>query len=383
MKKMICVIVAFAVLFSYVPAYAEEQKDELLLHARAALLMDAATGRVLYEKDGYTPYAVASTTKILTAILILEADCEEEYAEVSANATKQPKVKLFVKKGEEYLVRDLLYSLLLESHNDTAVVLAEHVAGSVEAFAGCMNAKAKEIGCKNSFFITPNGLDATSAGKPNQASAYDMALITAYALQNERFMEIIRTQSHSFTDKEGKRHENVQNANQFLDMYQGAVGVKTGFTNLAGYCFVGAADTDCGRLISVVLGSGWPPKKTLKWKDSERLLDYGSDRYERVLLEISEYEDKIQVCKGDKEYVAVAGEKQEIDLPVCESDVIQTIVFKEHLLWAPVKTNKNIGWKRIYVNEKKVLEQTILTNENCSKKDFSESLQEILHGFYI
>ncbi|MBR4965756.1 MAG: D-alanyl-D-alanine carboxypeptidase, partial [Lachnospiraceae bacterium] len=150
MKKMICVIVAFAVLFSYVPAYAEEQKDELLLHARAALLMDAATGRVLYEKDGYTPYAVASTTKILTAILILEADCEEEYAEVSANATKQPKVKLFVKKGEEYLVRDLLYSLLLESHNDTAVVLAEHVAGSVEAFAGCMNAKAKEIGCKNS-----------------------------------------------------------------------------------------------------------------------------------------------------------------------------------------------------------------------------------------
>ena len=166
-------------------------------------------------------------------------------------------------------------------------------------------------------------------------------------------------------------------------MYQGAVGVKTGFTNLAGYCFVGAADTDCGRLISVVLGSGWPPKKMLKWKDSERLLDYGSDRYERVLLEISEYEDKIQVRKGDKEYVAVAGEKQEIDLPVCESDVIQTIVFKEHLLWAPVKTNKNIGWKRIYVNGKKVLEQTILTNENCSKKDFSESLQEILHGFYI
>lgn len=384
MKRMFCLILVLVTLFPCMPVFAkEESNEELQLHARAALLMDAATGRVLYEKDGYTPYAVASTTKILTAILVLEEECEEEYAQVSANAARQPKVKLNVKKGESYKVKDLLYSLLLESHNDTAVVLAEHVAKDTETFAKRMNKKAEEIGCENSYFITPNGLDATVDGKANCASAYDMALIANYALKNERFLEIIQTGSYTFSDKEGRRMHEVQNANSFLDIYPGAIGVKTGFTNLAGYCFVGAADTECGRLICVVLGSGWPPKKTLKWNDSKALLDYGSDNFERVLLEIPSYTGERKVLGGTVSNISVEGKSRELSCLVQKNDKIQTVIFMEYFLQVPIEKNTKTGWKRIYINEEIALEQTILTTESCAKKKFSESLQEILHGFYI
>ncbi|MBE5878821.1 MAG: D-alanyl-D-alanine carboxypeptidase [Lachnospiraceae bacterium] len=379
-KRITLLMIVLSVLFAGMPVYAKEEPD---LHARAALLMDAATGRVLYEKDGYTPYAVASTTKILTAVLVLEADCEEEYASVSANAAKQPKVKLYVKKGEKYKVKDLLYSLLLESHNDTAVVLAEHVAGSVEKFAERMNAKAAEIGCRNAYFITPNGLDADIQGKANQASAYDMALITSYALQNERFVELIRTKEHTFTDETGRRQEQVSNANRFLDIYDGAIGVKTGFTNLAGYCFVGAAETKVGKLICVVLGCGWPPKKNLKWQDSEKLMDYGANTFERVLLEIPPVTKTVKVKKGKKENISVGGERMELFVPVCEEDRISKAMFMEHLVCAPVENNKAVGWSKVYLNGEMVLGQTIFTKENCSEKRFSECLQKILHRFYI
>ena len=129
---------------------------------------------------------------------------------------------------------------MLESHNDTAVAVAEFVGGSVEGFADMMNAKAVELGCENTYFITPNGLDATKDGKQHSSTAYDMALITAYALENEAFCEIISASSHSFMEKSGTKQYTVYNKDAFLNMYEGAIGVKTGFTNGAGYCFVGA-----------------------------------------------------------------------------------------------------------------------------------------------
>ena len=147
------------------------------LHALSAVLLDGDSGRVLFEKEGETPRPMASTTKVMTCILALENGKGDDYVQISANAAVQPEVKLGLQVGEQYYLEDLLYSLMLKSHNDTAVAIAEHIGGSVEGFAGMMNAKAKEIGCTDTYFITPNGLDATDAVAEHHTTAKDLCQI--------------------------------------------------------------------------------------------------------------------------------------------------------------------------------------------------------------
>lgn len=152
------------------------------LYALSAVLMDGDSGRVLYEKEGETPRANASTTKVLTCILALENGKGDDYVQVSSNAAAQPDVRLGIQKGEQYYLEDLLYSLMLQSHNDAAVAIAEHIGGSVEGFAAMMNQKAKEIGCTDTHFVTPNGLDAKDDGGSHHTTARDLALIMRYAI---------------------------------------------------------------------------------------------------------------------------------------------------------------------------------------------------------
>ncbi len=224
--------------------------DELKVYARAALLMDASNGRILYEENGYEKLPMASTTKIMTCILALEYIKEhettvwEEPVEVSGHAASMPKVKLGVQKGDKFLLEDLLYSLMLESHNDTAVAIAEYIDGSVPAFAQRMNEKARSLGCRDTNFITPNGLDAEADGKTHETTAADLARIAAYALKNEDFRKIIGTRSYTFPELSGRRTFQVYNKDRFLDLMDGAIGIKTGFTGKAGYCFVGALERD-------------------------------------------------------------------------------------------------------------------------------------------
>ena len=170
------------------------------LYALSAVLMDGDSGRVLYEKEGYTARPNASTTKVMTCILALEKGSGDDYVMVSENAASQPEVKLNLKEGEQYYLEDLLYSLMLKSHNDTAVAIAEHIGGSVEGFAKMMNAKAKEIGCTNTHFVTPNGLDSADAGGIHQTTARDLALIMSYAVKNKAFLHITQTRDYSFSD---------------------------------------------------------------------------------------------------------------------------------------------------------------------------------------
>lgn len=191
------------------------------LYALSAVLMDGDSGRVLYEKEGYTARPNASTTKVMTCILALEKGSGDDYVMVSENAASQPEVKLNLKEGEQYYLEDLLYSLMLKSHNDTAVAIAEHIGGSVEGFAKMMNAKAKEIGCTNTHFVTPNGLDSADAGGIHQTTARDLALIMSYAVKNKAFLHITQTRDYSFSDISGKRQFSVHNANAFLDMTPG------------------------------------------------------------------------------------------------------------------------------------------------------------------
>ena len=250
------------------------------LHAYSAVLYDGEAGRVLFEKNGYEVLPMASTTKIMTLLVVLEHTNPEDIVTVSKNAAVQPDVQLNMNTGEQYYVKDLCYSLMLESHNDTAVALAEHVGGTVEGFASMMNAKAKALGAYSANFVTPNGLDADGHG----IHAADLAKIAAYAVKQEDFREITTTASHTFSDVENKRTFTVANKDLFLSMMDGAIGVKTGFTGKAGYCFVGALEREDRLLISVVLASGWPPHKTYKWSDTRLLMNYGLETFKKLPL---------------------------------------------------------------------------------------------------
>ena len=169
------------------------------LYALSAVLMDADSGRILYEKEGKMPRPNASTTKVLTCILALENGDGDDYVQISANAASQPQVKLGLQKGEQYYLEDLLYSLLLQSHNDSAVAIAEHIGGSVERFSDMMNAKTREIGCMDTHFITPNGLDAEDSDGTHHTTASDLALIMRYAINNKVFLKIAQTKEYSFS----------------------------------------------------------------------------------------------------------------------------------------------------------------------------------------
>lgn len=267
-----------------IPVQAEETSGEPEnLYARSAVLMDADSGRVLFGKEEQVVRPMASTTKIMTCILALEEMEEGETGTVSANAAGQPKVRLGVKEGEEYRLEDLLYALMLESYNDSAVVIAESLSGSVEEFADQMNEKAREIGCRDTHFITPNGLDAEDAEGVHATTAEDLALILRYCIrespEKEAFLAVTQTRDYTFTDVSGKRSFSCQNHNAFLDMMEGALTGKTGFTADAGYCYVGALSQDDRTFIVALLGCGWPGHKNYKWEDTRKLMEYGLANY--------------------------------------------------------------------------------------------------------
>ncbi len=182
--------------------------------------------------------------------------------------------------GEQYYLEDLLYSLMLKSHNDTAVAIAEHIGGTVEGFADLMNAKATEIGCKNTHFITPNGLDASDSDGIHSTTASDLALIMRYAIQNNTFLKITETRDYSFSEISGKRTFSLHNANVLLDMTEGVLSGKTGFTADAGYCYVCACQKNGKTFIISLLACGWPDHRDYKWKDTFTLLEYGDQNYE-------------------------------------------------------------------------------------------------------
>ena len=265
-----------------------ESKEELSLYALSAVLMDGDTGRILYEKDGQVFRSMASTTKIMTCILALENGNPQDVCTVSETAAAQPKVRLGARKGTQFYLKDLLYSLMLESHNDTAVVIAEHIGGSVEGFSAMMNEKAKQLGCKNTCFLTPNGLDKTYTAPNGQeyihgTTAADLAAVMRYCIREsprrEEFLEITRTFSYAFTDVEKKSSFSCVNHNALLSMMDGLLTGKTGFTDKAGYSYVAALQDEGRTYILALLGSGWPPHKTYKWADARTLFGYGREHY--------------------------------------------------------------------------------------------------------
>lgn len=269
MKRL---LVSFLVLALFLPLGLPCFAEGLSLSAKSAVLMDASTGQVLYQKNAFVRLPMASTTKIMTAIVALESSELDKEIEVSPKATGIEGSSIYLYPNERISMESLLYALLLESANDAATAIAIAVAGSPEAFAQKMNQKAQELGLQNTNFENPHGLD----GKKHYTTAYDLAKLTAYALSNPRFAKICSTykKNISLNGDEGVRV--LVNHNKMLHLYEGAIGVKTGFTKKSGRCLVSAAEREGLRLIAVTLNA---PND---WRDHTDLLDFGFSRYTRV-----------------------------------------------------------------------------------------------------
>ena len=339
------------------PVQAEEAPEEPEdLYARSAVLMDADSGRVLFGKEEHVIRPMASTTKIMTCILALEEMEEGQTATVSRNAARQPKMRLGVQEGEEYYLEDLLYALMLESYNDSAVVIAEEISGSVEDFADQMNEKAAALGCTDTHFVTPNGLDGEDEEGIHSTTAKDLARIMRYCImespKREAFLEVTRTKEYSFTDVEGKRSFSCSNHNAFLDMMDGALSGKTGFTADAGYCYVGALRQGKRTFIVALLACGWPNNKNYKWTDTRKLMEYGLNNYEYHKIEPETDVLEIPVEKGvdDKDPYqktttvrAAVEESEPLSILMREDEKIEKKTELPKTLAAPVKKGQKVG----------------------------------------
>lgn len=358
---------------------AEEEVEPKNLYAYSALLMDKNTGRVLWEKDGYNKRAMASTTKIMTAIVALENAELDEIVKVSERASRAPEVKLYIKPNEEYILEDMLHTLMLISSNDVAIAIAEHVSGSVEEFCKLMTKKAKQLGALNTSFKTPNGLDADG----HYTTAYDLALITRYALNNETFFNIINTPSYSFSEKTTGRSFSIYNKNSFLNMYSGANGVKTGFTSKAGYCFVGSVKQGDLELIAVVLASGWPYNKTYRWADTKKLMDYGFKNFKtNKILDKDKFVSQIEIKNGKEKQIGVIT-SDEIFLTHSKSEKIDIIYNIEPYLEAPITIGQKVGEAEVYVNGQFYSSVDLLSDNEIERIDYKFIFDRVLDLFLL
>lgn len=334
------------------------------LYALSAVLMDGDSGRVLFEKNGYEKRPMASTTKIMTLIVTLENANLDEIVTVSDYAASMPDVQLGIRAGEQYRLEDLLYSLMLESHNDSAAAIAEHVGGSVEGFAAMMNAKARDIGCYDTYYITPNGLDAEDENGVHSTTAADLARVMRYCIsqspEKDEFLKITRTNAYSFSDAECLRNFTVGNKNAFLGMMEGALSGKTGFTNNAGYCYVGALERDGRTFIVSLLACGWPNNRSYKWSDTRKLMSYGLAYYQYrnvwqdVLPELLPVENGIPE-NGDLTELAyteiqLAKEEPDLKLLLAEGEELEVKMELPETVTAPVEPGTVIGNVCYYLN---------------------------------
>ena len=380
-----------------VEAGAASGDDSLALYAQSAVLMDADTGRILYAKNAEEQRPMASTTKIMTLILALENANPDDIVMISDYAASMPDVQLHLRAGEHYRLGDLLYSMMLESHNDSAVAIAEHVGGTVPGFAALMNAKARDIGCYATYFITPNGLDAEDDTGVHSTTAADLARILRYCImqspKKEEFLKITRTNAYSFSDLEGIRTFTVGNKNAFLHMMEGALTGKTGFTGNAGYCYVGALRQEERTFIVALLACGWPNNRSYKWSDTRKLMSYGLENYmyRKVWQEPKLPELPVKNGIPDRENLEeeaqirlrLSSEEPDLKLLLSEGEQVQVETHISQEVTAPVEPGTLLGSVRYLLDGQVVKVYTVEAAEDVEAVTLGWWLEKVLKRYFL
>lgn len=357
----------------YVEVATTNSKGEPIINSPAAVLYDRKYNRVLYNKNMNERRANASTTKILTAIVAYENGDLRDNVIVSQRAANIGGSTIRLRKGDEISLNDLLQGLLICSGNDAAVAIAEHIGGSVEDFCEMMNKKAKEIGAFDTNFMTPHGLDVQN----HYSTAYDLAIMADYLLNIKYLADIVASSKANI--KINNYTRTISTTNEMLSIYNGANGVKTGYTGDAGRCLVTSVTKDNWQLISVMLGCNTKKQRTV---ESTRLLNYGFNSFKFIdLCKNMEKEIKIQVYKSSKKEYLIKFEAEFIQ-PVTEKE-LESLKFEYKLkdnLRAPVIKGDEIGEIYIYINEQVIKTLPIVMNIEISRKTPWQYIFELLGG---
>lgn len=341
-----------------------------VVNALAAIVVEESTGRILFARNAAQKRSIASTTKIMTALVALENGDLEDAVTISKRAAAIGGSTAGLQAGEKYTLRELLFVMLMISGNDAAIAVAEHVGGTVEHFAEMMNKKAKSIGAVNSNFVTPHGLD-----RENQYStASDLAVITIEALRNPVFAEIVSTTNTSISGI------HLYNTNELLGSCPGVDGVKTGYTGKAGRCLVTTARRGNMRLISVVLGS---PTRNARASASRAMLEYCFNNFRmHRLLQSGEIYARVPVYRGIGQTIELRAD-QDIEVPLSELevDLLAARSSVPEVLNAPVYAGMDTGFVEYEVNGEVVGRSMLKTSINIRKKNYSDYLNEVLHSW--
>lgn len=380
MKRVLCflflIVIAVIIGTSFSnTAYAEIQNDIPSTSARAMILMEKTTGRVLAQKNAYEQLSIASTTKIVTALTVLNY-CEDikRVVTIDKKSVGIEGTSIYLREGEKLTIEDLLHGLMLRSGNDAAVALAYAIGGSIENFCCMMNETAKQCGAAGCNFTNPHGLEQEG----HHCSARDLANISRFAMQNKEFARIVGTKQYRIAASDDIIGRVFQNKNKLLTHLDGADGVKTGFTKKAGRCLVSSCTRDGMTLICVVLNCG------PMWEESERLLEYGFKSYSmKELLQPYFVCGSIDVENGDKQTVDVFSIKG-FSYPMTNEEYQKVCVTFDYptIMQAPVQKEKIVGKVCIKLDNDLLFEENIYTMEEVKSKFVRSGLKDLIYNWF-
>ena len=359
-RLLICILVAFSILCSPIRA--------LGISAQSAILIDASTGQVLFESNANQRMPMASTTKIMTAVVAIESMELSTKIKIPKEAVGIEGSSIYLCEGEILTLEELLYALMLSSANDAAVAISIAVAGSVEQFAVLMNQTAQRLGLENTHFENPNGLDSAE----HYTTAHDLAKLTAYALSIPKFCEIASTYKRSIPLNGQPNARLLVNHNKLLRSYDGAIGVKTGFTKKSGRCLVSAARREDMTLIAVTLNA---PDD---WRDHKTMLDFGFSNYDSVLL--GDFSMELPLISGERTIVRCASDNKEFKLLPADHGEISCVVELYPFVYAPVELGEKLGDLVYYLDGDEIARFDISATESIKAINQKRPIWDIIFG---
>lgn len=362
-KNTIIMLLLLLIIVNSSLVYGELAEEKLNLSGESYILIDGDTGRVLMEENAHKKMPMASTTKIMTALVALEKGNLNDRIRIDDDSVGVEGSSIYLKKGEIITLKDLIYGLMLRSGNDAAVAIGIHIGGTTEEFVNLMNSKAKSIGALNTSFANPNGLNDEN----HYSTAYDMALITKEAFKHDVFAEIVNSKSYT-----SNRNENnyFYNKNKTLWEYEGGSGVKTGYTMASGRCLVSSASRNGLNLISVSLNArDW-------FNDNYKLFDYGFERYKSYLIfDKGQFMKKIKVSKANREYVNLIAENTLFyPLKEGEKDNIKIDIQSLEDIELPISKGDVLGSVSVYLDGKLISRENLISKDTIDKESFINRL---------
>ena len=361
LKKLLCVVLSLFTVIWFLPVCSKA--SQVLVSAESAVVLNAYTGEILYSKNPYEKRGMASTTKIMTSLVALEYGNLTDTVKAKLSDVTVEGTSIGLKDGDEVSLEPLVAGMLLESGNDAANVTATMIAGSKEKFSQLMNKKAKELGMLSTNFKNPSGL--TPEG--HYSTAYDMALLASRAIKNQKFRELCSTRSYKATYGTPQYQRTFYNHNKFLSVFDGALGIKTGFTKASGRCLVTAAERDGVTLVAVTLNA------RDDWNDHVKMMEYAFGILETKTANFDAEKIKISVVGSHKKQVSVKLSSPLSFASTKDFKDYETVVYVKQFLYAGVNEGDYVGWVELKNRDGKVITSSYLVSAETAKANSDES----------